>query len=117
MPENTDKNWYALSDKNILQSVGEFLKQTRLRQNKTQHNVALASGIVRSTLALMEKGKGGTLLSFIQVMQTLGQLHLFKYFEVGQQISPLQLAKLEHSKRERASHRITVADQNKKIDW
>jgi transcriptional regulator with XRE-family HTH domain len=117
MPENTDKDWYAMSDKVIMQTMGEFLKQARLQQNKTQHDVALASGIVRSTLALMEKGEGGTLLPYIQVMRTLGQLHLLKYFEVRQQVSPLQLAKLEQAKRERARHKTTTTDQNKKTDW
>jgi transcriptional regulator with XRE-family HTH domain len=117
MTENTDQDWYAMSDKALLQVVGEFLKQIRLQQNKTQHEVALASGMVRSTLVQMEKGGGGRLMSLIQVMRTLGQLHLFKYFEVGQQISPLELARLEQAKRERARHRTNTKDQNTKTDW
>ncbi len=91
--ENSNKDWFAMSDPAILSMLGDFLQHTRLAQNKTQQEVASAAGIHRSTLVQIEAGGGGTLLSFIQVMRALQQLHLFGYFEVRQQISPLQLAK------------------------
>ena len=33
--ENVVKNWYAMSDPAILEVLGNFIKQTRLQQNKT----------------------------------------------------------------------------------
>jgi transcriptional regulator with XRE-family HTH domain len=99
---NEDISWYAMSDKAILEIIGQFLKEARLQRNKTQQEVAVTSGIARSTLVQIENGGGGTLMSFIQIMRALEQLHLFRYFEVKKQISPLELAKLEQASRQRA---------------
>ena len=103
--ENTNIYWYAMSDKALLGVLGEFLKETRLRQNKKQGEVATAAGISRSTLIALENGGGGSLLTFIEVIRTLEQLHLFSNFQIKRQVSPLQLAKLEQAKRQRASGR------------
>jgi DNA-binding XRE family transcriptional regulator len=110
--ENPNIYWYALSDKALLGMLGEFLKENRLRQNKTQQQVATASGISRSTLVVIENGEGGSLLAFIEVMRTLEQLHLFSDFQIKKQISPLQLAKLEQGKRQRASGRKKNSPKN-----
>lgn len=63
------KYWHAMSDPAILEVMGNFIQQTRLQQNKTQQQVATAAGINRSTLVQIEKGGGGTLLSFIQILR------------------------------------------------
>ncbi|HVB03006.1 MAG TPA: helix-turn-helix transcriptional regulator [Chitinophagaceae bacterium] len=91
-----------MSDKALLEMIGQFIKETRLQRNKTQQELAATSGIARSTLVQTEKGGGSTLLSFIQIMRSLEQLHLFGYFEIKKQISPLELAKMEKAKRQRA---------------
>lgn len=115
--ENTDIYWYAMSDKALLALLGEFLKENRLQQNKTQQQVAVASGIARSTLVQIENGGGGTLLSFIEIMRTLEQLHLFSNFQVKKQISPLELARLEQTKRQRASRKKNNNNQNNESPW
>ena len=102
MMENSNIYWYAMSDKAILGVLGTFLKETRLQQNKKQQEVALSAGISRSTLIVLENGGGGSLLTLIEVMRTLEQLHLLSNFVLKRQISPLQLAKLEQSKRQRS---------------
>lgn len=99
--------WHSLSDLAILEKLGEFIQKTRLSQNKTQQAVADAAGINRSTLVQIEKGKGGTLHSFIQVLRALEQLHLLETFEIKQELSPLQLAALELKKRRRAGKKQT----------
>jgi hypothetical protein len=38
---------------------------------------------------------------FIQLLRALSLLDLLKEFEIREQLSPLQLARLEHSKRQR----------------
>ncbi len=98
-----NKNYNANSDKAILDLIGGWLKETRLRKNKTQQELADASGINRSTLIQMESGGGGGLITFIQIMRTLDQLHHFKIFEISDQISPLLLAKMQRKKRQRAT--------------
>lgn len=117
MAENTDINWRAMSDKTILETIGQFVKETRLQQNKTQTQVSMDSGIARSTLVQIENGHGGTLISFIQIMRTLDQLHIIRYFQVKQQISPLKLAKLEQERRLRARRKGDNNNPKTKSDW
>ena len=115
--EKSIKYWHAMSDPAILEQLGEFVKQTRLQQNKTQQQVAIAAGINRSTMVQIEKGAGGTLISFIQVLRALEQLQIFEHFEIKQQFSPLQLAKLEQNKRQRASAKKDTQNKKPKSDW
>jgi transcriptional regulator with XRE-family HTH domain len=93
--------WEALSDRAVNELLGSFIRQSRLRQNKTQFQLAKEAGIARSTLSLFEKGENSSLMVFIQLMRALNLLHLLKEFEIREQLSPIQLAKLEHSKRQR----------------
>lgn len=94
--------WNGMSDKALMAVLGDFLRQNRLRQNKTQEEIATAAGIARSTLVQLEAGGGGSLLSFIEVMRALDQLFFFRQFQVKNEISPLELAKLEQAQRKRA---------------
>lgn len=100
---NKDLNyWYAMSDPAAIEVLGAFIRKTRLMQNRTQQEVSEAAGINRSTLVQLEKGNGGTMLSFIQILRALRQLQLLEIFEVKQELSPLQLAEIEKKKRQRA---------------
>jgi transcriptional regulator with XRE-family HTH domain len=106
-----------MSDPAFLEQLGIFVQQTRLQQNKTQQQVALAAGVNRSTIVQVEKGGGGTLLSFIQILRALEQLHLFQNFEIKEQFSPLQLAKMQQKKRQRASVKKDSQIKKPKSDW
>jgi transcriptional regulator with XRE-family HTH domain len=117
MTEKNIKYWHAMSDLALLELLGKFIQQTRLQQNKTQQQVATAAGINRSTIVKIEKGESGTMLSFIQILRALGQLQLLEHFEIKQQISPLQLAKLEQQKRQRASTKKNSPIKKPKSDW
>src|SRR5258708_7765819 len=99
MMEKTSIKWHNVGDNAVLALMGRFIQHTRLQQNKTQQQTAEAAGINRSTLRDIEKGGGGTLLTLIQILRVLDQLPVLKNFEVEQQVSPLQLAKLELKKR------------------
>lgn len=106
-----------MSDMTILQVLGLFIREIRLQQNKTQEGVAVAAGIKRMTLVRIEKGKGGTMATFVRVLRSLDQLHVFNQFEVSTQISPLKLAKLEQGKRLRARPKKQAKKNNKQSDW
>ena len=109
-----NNHWYAMSDTALLEHVGDFVQQTRLEQNKTQQQIAESAGINRTTLVQLENGKGGNLLTLIQVLRALGQLTLLQQFEVRTQLSPLQLAKLEQKKRQRAHSIDSISPSS---DW
>lgn len=96
----------TMSDNAILAMIGNFLKEQRIQQNKTQEEIALSAGINRTTLIKMENGSATNMLSFVQVLRALGQLELLRNFEFEEQISPLLLAKMQQKKRQRASKKI-----------
>lgn len=114
--EKTSTEWFATSDQGLLNIIGQFIQDTRLQQNKTQQQVAEAAGINRSTVGQIEKGNGGTLLSLLQILRVLEQLPVLRAFEVEHKISPLQIAKLEQQKRQRARNK-DANDHTSKVNW
>jgi transcriptional regulator with XRE-family HTH domain len=96
-------NYSSLSDDALALQIGEFIKNKRLEQNKTQDALAAAAGISRSTLSLLERGETVTLATLLQVLRVLDQLQVMEFFTVQQTISPLALVKMEKNKRRRAS--------------
>jgi hypothetical protein len=50
-------------------------------------------------------------------LRALEQLQIFEHFEIKQQFSPLQLAKLEQNKRQRASTKKDSQNKKPKSDW
>lgn len=114
MTEITDI--YALSDAAIVAEMGAFVKHHRLEQNKTQAQLAEEAGISRSTLVDFESGMRANIITLVQLLRALRQLHVLKEFEVRFEPSPLQLAELEISKRKRAS-KAKVKSKKRKSNW
>lgn len=106
-------NLKAMNDVSLLNLLGEFVKHHRLEQNKTQGQLAIEAGINRSTLIEFEQGKRSNTLTLIQLLRALGQLHIFEHFKVVENISPIQLAKLQQRKRKRASKNNTITEETK----
>jgi transcriptional regulator with XRE-family HTH domain len=113
--ENTNTKWIAMSDIAIVSKIGEFIKSERLNSNKTQAQLANEAGINRWTISQIENGEAISMISLIQIMRALNILHLFEIFSVKQEISPIELAKMEQNKRQRV--RNTNNDNNKQSDW
>lgn len=82
--------------------IGERLKQARLNQDFTQSEVADIAGLARKTVLNAEKGKV-QLENLIAIMMALDLTDQLDLFLPKQEISPLQLAKLQGKKRQRAS--------------
>ena len=115
MMDISSNNWLAMSDSALVETIGTFVKHHRLAQNKTQQELATAAGINRSTITQIEKGSKITLQSLLQVLRVLNLLYIMDVFQVHEQISPLQLAKLEQNKRQRARSKDTTNPN--KSDW
>ena len=113
--EKTNNNWTEMSDTAIVKTIGAFIKQQRLKINKTQAQLATEAGINRWTLGQIENGEAITLISLIQIMRALDILYLFEGFTIKQEISPLELAKQDQNKRQRASKGTT--DNSNQSDW
>ena len=108
-------NWIAMSDTALAQTIGAFVKHHRLSQNKTQEEVAGTANISRSTLSLLEKGEAITVPTLLQVLRVLDLLYIMEVFKIQEQISPIELAKLDQQKRQRA--RNSDNDNTKQSDW
>lgn len=99
---NTNIDWLSMSDKSIVSKIGEYIKDQRLLQNKTQANIAEIAGINRWTMSKIENGEPISLTSLIQILRALNLLDVLNVFKSKPQVSPLELAKLEKQKRQRA---------------
>lgn len=121
MSNNSYKNWDAMSDRAISAVIGDFIKHHRIDQNRTQDDVAQASGVSRSTLSLLERGKRVNISTLIQVMRVLDLLNHLNTFIIQQQISPLMLAEMDLNKRKRARKTKNTKDDSNQSqsysDW
>ena len=95
-------DFYSLSDKAILQELGQRLRELRLRRNITQQALADATTLSLNTVKALESGKG-KLATLVAVLRELEQLQALDNFIPPPGISPLQLARLGGHKRQRAS--------------
>lgn len=105
-----------LSDKAILAQVGNFVQHHRIKMNITQNELAEKAAISRSTLSLIERGENSSLLNLIKVLRILDALYVLNQFQVTEELSPLQLAKGERKKRQRAS-RQSDNSKNEDLGW
>lgn len=105
MPDLSYTNdWYGMGDNAILKELARSIKQLRLKKNYKQNELAEKAGIHRVTLSEFENGERNiSLLTFIELLRALNELELLEIFKVQTTISPLQMAKLESKKRQRAS--------------
>lgn len=108
---NDISNINIISDKALLQKVGNFIQQLRILQNRTQEDLANAAAISRSTLSLIERGENISLLNLIKILRILDALYVLKNFQIQEEISPLKLAKGENKSRKRASNRNNNQDK------
>lgn len=118
----SSNNWLSMSDGTLVETIGAFVKHHRLLQNKTQQQLATEAGINRSTITQIEKGEKITLQSLLQVLRVLNLLYIMEAFKIQEQLSPLQLAKLEQNKRKRARNNLPAArkennNNDNKSDW
>lgn len=114
MNDISDINWISMSDKELSETIGKFIKHHRLNRNKTQKVVSAAAGISRSTLSLLERGENVTLSSLIQVLRVLDLLYIMDVFQVKDEISPIEYAKLKKKRRLRARSQSNDENSNKK---
>lgn len=91
-----------MTDKAICNEIGARLKALRLRKNCTQQQVANAAVVSLNLIKALEAGKG-KLSSLIAVLRELEALDDLDRFLPAPEVSPLQLAKQQGRKRQRAS--------------
>lgn len=96
-------NYKATSDLALLAELGVRFQRERLNQNLPQAGLADRAGLSRRALQNLESGRGCTLASLVRVLRALDKLDALDGFLPAPTISPVQLAHLKGSERQRAS--------------
>lgn len=109
-------NYSDMTAQAICQELGLRLKNARLNNNLTQTNLAAIAGISRKIVISAEKGKA-QLEVVVAILQALDLTEQLKLFIPEQAISPIQLAKLEGRKRQRASKSKPNPDNPDQTSW
>ena len=117
MMGNTNINLVQMSDVSIVKQIGGYIKHIRLEQNKTQVELAKMAGLNRWTISQIENGESITLMSLIQILRALDCLYVLNTFEVVDEISPLEYAKLKKKKKERARSNQKNTTTKKDLEW
>jgi len=99
----------------IAEELGARLKQARLNVDKTQVEVAELAGVSRKAVLNAEKGKAA-LEVLIAIMGALKLTAQLDNFLPVQEISPIQLAKLQGRTRQRASG-LRPSNQQEPPEW
>lgn len=86
----------------LVEALGERLKQARLNSDHTQAELAALAGVSRKAVVNAEKGQV-RLDVFVAILAALGMAEQVDLFLPPQQISPVQLIKLQGQRRQRAS--------------
>ncbi len=115
--QSSSPNWYSMSDPAIAFELCDTLKQMRLQQNLTQEQLADKAGLSRSAISKMEIGKSTvSLITVIQVLRVLQQLHLLDNWKIAAKVSPIKMAKLAAKGRVRASGKNIKRNQEES-EW
>lgn len=103
------ENWLFLTEKEIIQQIGQKLKLIRLQHNLTQKRLSEDIGLSVSTISLIEQGNPTSIESLIRILARLNRIKDFEsVFRVGEDLElklKFEKAKLK-SKRKRASNKI-----------
>ena len=105
MAQLNDIDYNSMSDDKLALLLGEFIKHHRIERNLSQDELAVAAGLSRPTISLMERGKSMSLNSIIRVLRVLDQLYVFDSLRVPQQLSPLEMLKIQEKQRKHSSHK------------
>ena len=103
------ENWLFLTEKEIIQQIGQRLKLIRLQHNLTQKELSKDIGLSVSTISLIEQGNPTSIESLIRILVRLNRIKDFEsVFRVGENLElklKFEKAKLK-SERKRASSKI-----------
>jgi putative transcriptional regulator len=109
-------DFYSMTDKGIGIEIGSRIKSLRLRKNMTQQYVAEAAGLSLNSIKALESGKG-KLSSLIAVLRELNALDSLDVFLPDVPVSPLQLARAQGKKRQRASGNRIQGTTGETTEW
>jgi putative transcriptional regulator len=109
-------DFYSMTDKALEADIGARIKTLRLRRNRTQRQVADAAAVSLNVIKALESGRG-QLSSLIAVLRELEALDHLDQFLPMPEVSPLQLARHQGKKRQRATGIHGDQEPGEKPEW
>jgi transcriptional regulator with XRE-family HTH domain len=98
---------HSYSDVELIRKWGEKLKELRISTNLSQSELAIKTGMSRSSVAEIEKGRNfsvGSLISILRALQMLDQLEFF-FRKENYELSPMEIYEIEKKKRKRGGYK------------
>lgn len=117
MMANPNIKWNSRTDSAIIKQIGSFIKKVRTEQVKTQAQLAEMTGLNRWTISQIENGESINLSSLIQILRSLDSLYVFNEFEISEEISPLEYAKLKKQQKVRVRNKIKNEPEIGGLGW
>ena len=81
------------TDLEVMQRVGERLRDYRLRREESLEDFAGRAGLHRNTVGAAERGENPRLLTLVKMLRALGRLDSLEAFLPAPPVSPLALAR------------------------
>ena len=107
-------DWETMPNKAIVKQLCLKLRSMRLSKNISQAELAEKSGLGRVTISRIERGSAISLLSLVQILRALNELHILDAFDGSPEISPMQLLKEQKPPRYRASKKRSTKSPSSK---
>lgn len=94
------------SDKELIRKWGEKLKRMRIDAGFSQTELSEKTGMSRSSIAEIEKGRNFSIGSLIAIFRALNQLDAFESFlkEEEYTLTPMEIYEREKKKRKRGGY-------------
>jgi transcriptional regulator with XRE-family HTH domain len=97
----------TLTDRAVLEEIGQRLAKQRLSMGKNQTELANESGLARRTIQNAEAGQPVQSESLIKILRSLGLLDVLDALLPDQSIRPMDLLKLKNKERQRVGKKRT----------
>lgn len=110
-------NYQLLTDEAVMKELGEKIKQTRLKLNMTQTEMAKECGIAKRTLERFEHGASVQLTNFIRILRIIGQIEPLLTMIPEPTESPMAMLLKEDQTRYRASGKKKRKKETKAWEW
>ena len=102
----TNNKYHNYSDKEIIRKCGLKLKSLRLGANLSQTELAQKTGMSRSSIAEIEKGRNFSIASLIAISRVVQILDEFDFFlkEEEYELSPMEIYERVKRKKKRGGY-------------
>ncbi|HEX9778090.1 MAG TPA: helix-turn-helix transcriptional regulator [Geopsychrobacteraceae bacterium] len=107
-------DYYVMADVAIEKEMGRRFRELRLRRNITQEELSERAQISLTRIKSLERGKG-KLETMVAILRELDALDNLDAFLPDPGISPLQIAKMQGKKRQRASGKAKA--ESEEHEW